>query len=293
VEDMMVFKDYYKILGLDSNKVTEDEIKTAYREKAKKYHPDMNVGNVDYEEVFKDINEAYRILGNDRTKRKYDFQWKRYASKESKPTTKDEKKSLKDNLIGIFLGEEGKTVKERSKLAHKYGEDIITRIDVSIEEAFFGVNKKLQLKNIDGKDTSTDIRIPAGIQNGEQIRLVGHGKPGKNGGKNGDLVVVIRIKDSRNLHLERTNLATMLPLKVWEAALGTTKTIEILNERISIIIPEKTNSNQNIIIKGKGYKAGEGKRGDLRVITQIVFDNKMDEKNKKLYMELKNNDTKG
>lgn len=289
----MVFKDYYKILGLDSNKVTEDEIKTAYREKAKKYHPDMNVGNVDYEEVFKDINEAYRILGNDRTKRKYDFQWKRYASKESKPTTKDEKKSLKDNLIGIFLGEEGKTVKERSKLAPKYGEDIITRIDVSIEEAFFGVNKKLQLKNIDGKDTSTDIRIPAGIQNGEQIRLVGHGKPGKNGGKNGDLVVVIRIKDSRNLHLERTNLATMLPLKVWEAALGTTKTIEILNERISIIIPEKTNSNQNIIIKGKGYKAGEGKRGDLRVITQIVFDNKMDEKNKKLYMELKNNDTKG
>lgn len=289
----MVFKDYYKILGLDSNKVTEDEIKTAYREKAKKYHPDMNVGNVDYEEVFKDINEAYRILGNDRTKRKYDFQWKRYASKESKPTTKDEKKSLKDNLIGIFLGEEGKTVKERSKLAPKYGEDIITRIDVSIEEAFFGVNKKLQLKNIDGKDTSTDIRIPAGIQNGEQIRLVGHGKPGKNGGKNGDLVVVIRIKDSRNLHLERNNLATMLPLKVWEAALGTTKTIEILNERISIIIPEKTNSNQNIIIKGKGYKAGEGKRGDLRVITQIVFDNKMDEKNKKLYMELKNNDTKG
>ncbi len=289
----MVFKDYYKILGLDSNKVTEDEIKTAYREKAKKYHPDMNVGNVDYEEVFKDINEAYRILGNDRTKRKYDFQWKRYASKESKPTTKDEKKSLKDNLIGIFLGEEGKTVKERSKLAPKYGEDIITRIDVSIEEAFFGVNKKLQLKNIDGKDTSTDIRIPAGIQNGEQIRLVGHGKPGKNGGKNGDLVVVIRIKDSRNLHLEKTNLATMLPLKVWEAALGTTKTIEILNERISIIIPEKTNSNQNIIIKGKGYKAGEGKRGDLRVITQIVFDNKMDEKTKKLYMELKNNDTKG
>lgn len=289
----MVFKDYYKILGLDSNKVTEDEIKTAYREKAKKYHPDMNVGNVDYEEVFKDINEAYRILGNDRTKRKYDFQWKRYASKESKPTTKDEKKSLKDNLIGIFLGEEGKTVKERSKLAPKYGEDIITRIDVSIEEAFFGVNKKLQLKNIDGKDTSTDIRIPAGIQNGEQIRLVGHGKPGKNGGKNGDLVVVINIKDSRNLHLERTNLATMLPLKVWEAALGTTKTIEILNERISIIIPEKTNSNQNIIIKGKGYKDGEGKRGDLRVITQIVFDNKMNEKTKKLYMELKNNDTKG
>ena len=69
----MVFKDYYKILGLDSNKVTEDEIKTAYREKAKKYHPDMNVGNTDYEEVFKDINEAYRILSVDRTKRKYDF----------------------------------------------------------------------------------------------------------------------------------------------------------------------------------------------------------------------------
>ena len=290
----MVFKDYYKILGLDSNKVTEDEIKTAYREQAKKYHPDMNVGNTDYEEVFKDINEAYRILSNDRTKRKYDFQWKRYSGKESKTTTKDEKKSLKDNLIGIFLGEENAPAKAKEKVrqAPKYGEDITTRIDVSIEEAYFGVNKKLQLKSLDGKDTSIDIRIPEGVQNGEKIRLVGHGKPGKNGGKNGDLVVVINIKDSRNLHFERNNLATMLPLKVWEAALGTTKTIEILNEKISIIIPEKTSSNQNIIIKGKGYKVGEGKRGDLRVITQIVFD-KMDEKTKKLYMEMKNNDTKG
>ncbi len=289
----MVFKDYYKILGLDSNKVTEDEIKTAYREKAKKYHPDMNVGNADYEEVFKDINEAYKVLSNDRTKRKYDFQWKRYSGKESKPTTKEEKKSLKDNLIGIFLGEEGKVVKEKPKLTPKYGEDIITKIDVSIEEAFFGVNKKLQLKNIDGKDKSIDIKIPEGIQNGEKIRLVGQGKPGKDGGKNGDLVVVINIKDAKNLHLERNNLATMLPLKVWEAALGTTKTIEILNERISIIIPEKTNSNQNIIIRGKGYKIGDGRRGDLRVITQIVFSNKIDEKSKKLYIELKDNDTKG
>ena len=132
----MVFKDYYKILGLDSNKVTEDEIKTAYREQAKKYHPDMNVGNTDYEEVFKDINEAYRILSNDRTKRKYDFQWKRYSGKESKTTTKDEKKSLKDNLIGIFLGEENAPAKkEKVRVAPKYGEDITTRIDVSIEEA--------------------------------------------------------------------------------------------------------------------------------------------------------------
>ena len=101
----MVFKDYYKILGLESNKVTSDEIKIAYREMAKKYHPDMNVGSSQAEEIFKDVNEAYKTLSNSKLRRKYDFTWNRYFGKASRSSEKRKKKSLKEILLDIlFLG---------------------------------------------------------------------------------------------------------------------------------------------------------------------------------------------
>ena len=85
----MIFKDYYKILGLESNKVSLDEIKIAYREKAKKFHPDINVGNSEAEVIFKDINEAYRTLSDSNQRRKYDFKWNKYiGSRKKKIKTK-------------------------------------------------------------------------------------------------------------------------------------------------------------------------------------------------------------
>lgn len=153
----MIFKDYYKILGLDDNKVTIDEIKSAYREQAKKYHPDVNSGDERIEERFKDIAEAYRNLSDIASRRKYDKQWNNYIGKKRAKTTvkKEEKKSVSDEFVNMFFGSvkesnEQKKKQKTDKVPVK-GDNIETAINVSIEEAFYGMEKKLKLRTIERK----------------------------------------------------------------------------------------------------------------------------------------------
>lgn len=282
----MVFKDYYKILGLETNKVTADEIKNAYREKAKKYHPDKNAGNAEVEEIFKDINEAYKILSNSRTKRKYDFNWNKYARRNTQKTTQKQKKTLKETIIEMFFGEIDKKKTQKTTVP-KYGEDINTEVDVSIEQAFFGASKKLKFRTVQGKETTFTFKVPAGVRNHDKIKIPGQGQQGKNGGKNGDLVISINIKDNNNLKLVGSDLILELPIKVWEAALGTTKKISVLKEEIQIIIPKCTSSGDRLIIKGKGYSNGKGERGNLNIITKIVLSKEEITKEIKIYEMLK------
>lgn len=281
----MIFKDYYKILGFETNRVTNEDIKNAYREMAKKFHPDINVGNSSAEEIFKDVNEAYKILSNQKSRRKYDFSWNRYVGK--KTSNKQEKRTVKQILLDIFFGGITKNIPQKP-IEPKYGENINTQIDISIEEAFFGRNKNLKFKTVQGKETSFSIKIPAGIQNNDKIRIPGQGKTGLHGGKNGDLLITVNIKDSKNIKLVGTDLYVEIPLNVWEAALGTNKKIQVLKEEIQIIIPECTSSGEKLTIKGKGYKNGKGDRGNLYVITKIVLPKKIDEKQKEIYKLLKN-----
>lgn len=156
----MIFKDYYKILGLDTNRVTPEEIRIAFRDQAKKYHPDLNEGKSISEERFKDINEAYRILSNPATRKKYDRSWNTNVGR--RKNKEENAKNLKhsDNIFGeiknIFFGaRKGEAPKENKKkekrLAIK-GENIETAINVSIEEAFFGGSKKISLRAQDRKN---------------------------------------------------------------------------------------------------------------------------------------------
>ena len=196
----MIFKDYYKILGLEDNKVTMEDIKQSYREQAKKYHPDVNVG---YEERFKDINEAYQVLSKASSKRKYDRMWNTHIGRKRKKENYEESKRSKDALFSDFFNmffgeikgekeEKDKAKKQDKKKETIKGENIETEVQISIMEAFYGMNKKISLRTIDGKMKTFDIKVPAGIRNGEKIRLIGQGKQGKNGGKNGDLFIKIR-----------------------------------------------------------------------------------------------------
>ena len=141
----MIFKDYYGILGLDTNRVTIDEIKNAFREQAKKYHPDVNKESKFAEERFKDINEAYRILSDGSTKRKYDRQWNiRVGKKKNSEKTKKTADTPIKEVFSMFFGDnvikEEKTIKK--KIAEK-GEDVETEITIKLEEAYFGVEKKI------------------------------------------------------------------------------------------------------------------------------------------------------
>ena len=156
----MIFKDYYKILGLDNNRVNAEEIKIAFREQAKKYHPDVNVENRMAEERFKDINEAYRVLSNGSSKRKYDRMWNTHVGRKQSRSSYEESKRDKDSLFSdffnMFFGTPVDTNKEEVKVIKKKvaakGDNIETEINVGIEDAYFGTEKKISLRTVNRKN---------------------------------------------------------------------------------------------------------------------------------------------
>ena len=154
----MIFKDYYRILELENNKVTAEQIRVKYRELAKKYHPDVNVGNRMAEERFKDVSEAYRVLTNPSAKRKYDRMWNTHVGKKKASQSYEESPRNADSLVSdffnLFFGniKEKKEEKEEGKGKKKVpvkGENIETEINVSIEDAFYGKEKKISLRTIE------------------------------------------------------------------------------------------------------------------------------------------------
>lgn len=174
----MIFKDYYKILELENNKVNIDEIKLAFREQAKKYHPDVNTDRFS-EERFKDINEAYRVLSDHISKRKYDRIWYSHVGKKIDREKDKQERETKTDFLGVLFGNQSKVEKEVAKTKKKIpikGEDIETAIDLPIEEAYYGADKKISLRTVEGKMKTFSIKIPAGIRNGEKIRLLGQRK---------------------------------------------------------------------------------------------------------------------
>lgn len=290
----MIFKDYYKILGLETNKITVEEIKVAYREQAKKYHPDVNVGNKNAEERFKDINEAYRVLSEANERRKYDRMWNNYVGRR-KAKVEDGTK-VKTSIVGDFFNIFFGTVENKKMEAHtatsknvkpaKKGENIDTQINISINDAFYGAEKKISLRTVNGTMKSFDVKIPAGIQNNEKIRLIGQGKPGENGGKSGDLFIKINIEDDDNYKLIGYDLYKYLPITPWEAALGTKARINSIDEEVNVIVPKGTQSGELIRIGGKGYKNGKGSRGDLVAEVKIMVPTELTEKETELFKDL-------
>ena len=262
----MIFKDYYKILEIEDNKVTKEEIKQAYREQAKKYHPDVSVG---YEERFKDINEAYQILSNTSTRRKYDRMWNNHIGKKRKKQNYEEAKRGKDALFSDFFNmffgdineeEKKERTKQDKKKTQTKGENIETEVPISIMEAFYGMNKKISLRTIDGKMKTFDIKVPAGIRNGEKIRLIGQGKQGQNGGKNGDLFIKIQIEKDNKFEIIGYDLCTYICITPWEAALGTRVNLEGIDDTLQIYIPAGIGSGENLKIPNKGYLDGKGRK---------------------------------
>ena len=279
----MIYKDYYKLLDLETSRVSIDEIKSAYRAAAKKYHPDVNVGDNLAEERIKDINEAYRILSVPASKRKYDRVWN------SKNNVKNYQKIKGKNIFSMFLGNiEDNNSEENNKKNPMRGEDIDTEIKISIDDAYYGVDKKISLRTIDGKMKTFSVKIPEGIRNGEKIRLLGQGKLGKNGGKNGDLFIKINIEDNKVFKLKGYDLYTDLRLSPWEAALGTRVNIKTIDDETKVYIPQGIESGEKIKIPNKGYKDGKGGRGDLVAEVRRMVPKQLTEEENKIFEQLKN-----
>ncbi len=293
----MVFKDYYKILELKTNKVSTEEIKIAYRNAVKKNHPDLNLDSKLAEEKIKDINEAYRILSNYSTKRKYDRIWTKHSSSSKQKEYRE--KNRKSNtifgeFINIFFGNIENTKESKNSKNSKNdkkpikGENIETSIDADIEEVFYGIDKKISLRTTDGNLKVFTVSIPAGMRNGEKIRLLGQGKIGQNGGKNGDLLIKVNIKDNDRFQLKGSDLYTKLFLTPWEAALGTKAKVYSIDTESNLYIPKGIETGEVLKISGKGYKDGKGGRGDLFVNINIMVPKELSNEEKELFKKLSN-----
>lgn len=281
----MVVKNYYKILDLETSHVSIDEIKSAYRQAAKKYHPDLNVGDSLAEEKIKDINEAYKVLSVPLSKRKYDRMWNSKFGKGKKAFTS---KSQKGAIIDMFLGNIDNTEKvETSKKANPVkGENIETQISVNIYDAFYGLEKQIALKTVDGDTKTYTVKVPQGIRDGEKIRLIGQGKPGKNGGKSGDLLIQINIEGDNKFKLDGTNINTDLLLTPWEAALGVRTSVKSIDDETKVYIPEGTQSGEKIRIPNKGYYINKTDRGDLVAEIKVVVPKHISVEEKEMYQKL-------
>lgn len=293
----MKYKNYYKILGLSSAKATDDDVKSAYRHLAKMYHPDLNPGNVAVADKFKDINEAYQILGNPISRKKYDRVHFAYKFRDGFDAEKVKDKLNVNNgvqdFLNILFGTNSKprVVTNIDKYYDEnrvvQGENLESEIDISLEEAFFGGERKIAYKATNGKVKTITINIPRGIQSGERIRLVGQGHEGKNGGKNGDMYIKVNISPHKFLKLDGLDLYASLPITPWEGALGCDVSMNGLDTNIFLNIPEGTVTGDKFRIPNAGYLNQTGDRGDLIFTAQIMIPKRLTNDERELFNKFK------
>ena len=281
----MKYKNYYKILELKSDRVSDEEIKNAYRRLAKKYHPDINPGDIVASEKFKDVNEAYQILGDENSKRKYDRIHNFYRMKDTIEDTKEKFNS--DGFSEMFDIVFGKKKNDKKYSQNSItGEDIEAQIDITIQEAFYGVEKKLALKIAEGKIKNITLKIPKGIKNGEKIRIASQGKQGKNNGKNGDLYIKINIIKDENYRLQGSNIISVLKLTPWEAALGCDIKFNNIDSALLVRVPKGIQSGERLRIANGGFWQDNNERGDLLLDVKIMIPDQLDDAELKLFKEL-------
>ena len=255
----------------------------------------MNDGDNRYEERLKDINEAYKNLSDANTRRKYDRMWySRIGRKKNKATKQQEAKktATRSEILNVLFGidrnnDEKEPAKQRKSKVPVQGEDVETEIPITIYEGFFGQTKKISLRTINGKMKNFEINIPAGIRNGEKVRLIGQGKPGENGGKNGDLLIRINVAEDKQYKLVGSDIYTELNISPWEAVLGAKVEVNAIDETIGVYIPQGVETGEEICIENKGYKDNKGGRGKFIIKIKIMIPKNISEKEKEIYRQLK------
>lgn len=299
----MKVMDYYKVLGVDKN-ATQDAIKKSYRKLAKKYHPDANPGNKSAEERFKEINEAYEVLGDPEKRKKYDqfgtmnfqngmdfdpSQFGHYEFRGSQNGFSDFFNMFFGdggiNLDDLLRGGSGTRSFRNSYSASRSlrGEDMEAELEITPEEGMEGSEKTFSIRSASGTKT-LKVRIPKGIPEGGKIKLAGQGHPGSGG--NGDLYIVVRFREGK-YRLEGNHLIQRLDVYPWIAALGGEVKVHSPDGTIAVKIPAGIQTDQKIRIPGRGYGRTNEGRGDLFIQIRIVNPHPLTEEQKRLYEKLK------
>jgi curved DNA-binding protein len=289
----MDFIDYYKTLGL-AKTASADEIKSAYRKLARKLHPDLNPNDKEAHKKFQQINEANEVLSDPEKRKKYDKYGKDWqhgdqyaqAGRSQQWSRGNEGGQFNDfseddfsDFFGSMFGGSS-----RSKRQTKYrGQDYNTEIKLGLTEAF---TTHQQTLTVDGKNIR--ITIPAGVENGQIIKLKGHGGAGVNGGPAGDLYITFVITNHPIFKRSGNDLNMTVEIDLYTAILGGEVMVETLNGKVKLKVTPETQNGTKIRLKGKGapvYKK-EGEFGDLYVTYHIKIPTNLTEKQKALFTEL-------
>lgn len=299
----MKYKNYYEILDV-TRKTSMQEIKLSYRKLAKKYHPDTNK-SAEAETMFKDVNEAYATLTDEEKRKKYDRQVAKlgYGFTENDSSLSNVKYEFKSGvnvindlfttILGFRKDENGNVTetvidKDDKKVKQKplKGTDIITHLDVSLEEGFFGVEKKIAIKSFKSGMQTFAVNVPIGIQSGDKIRLAALGNPGKNGGKNGDLIIHVKLLDDPEYRLNGIDLTKDITVSPAAAAIGGKIKLQVIDEKIIVTLPRHVRDGELVSVPGKGYISEEGKRGDLILKVHLDLPREISEREEKLYEQI-------
>jgi len=290
----MEFKDYYQTLGV-SKTATPDEIKKQYRILARKYHPDVSKEK-DAEEKFKAMKEAYEVLKDPEKRKAYDQMGSGHRNGDSFTPPPDWEFHQAHQARGSHVSETdfsdffSSLFGQQAHGAHHQpsfqqdGEDQHSKINITLTEAFHGGERRITLQQ--GKNKrELNIKIPAGITNGQSIRLSGQGSPGFNNGKNGDLYLEIQIEKHPMYSVDRKDVYVNLPVTPWEAALGEKIEVPTLGGNIIFTLPAHSQTGQKIRLKGRGLPGNPA--GDQYVTLSIYIPEPKTDEQKKLYEKMR------
>ncbi len=290
----MEFIDYYKILGVDKL-ATEAEIKKAYRKLARKLHPDLNPNDKNAESEFKKINEANEVLSDPEKRKKYDEHGKDWQhAEEFKKQQQNRQGARNSNESQFYENDQGDfssffdsmfSGSRRTNQTKFRGQDYNAELNLKLIDALITHQQTL---TVNGKNIR--ITIPAGIENGQIIKLKNYGAPGANGGPSGDLYITFNVANHSQYKRLGNDLYTSAEIDLYTAILGGETIIETLTGKIKMKVSPETQYGTKIRLKGKGFPIykKEGENGDLYVTYQIKLPINLNEEQIKLFTELSN-----
>ncbi len=294
----MAFVDYYKTLGIGKT-ATEEEIKKAYRKLARKLHPDLNPNDAEANKKFQQINEANEVLSDPEKRKKYDAygehwqhaeQYEQASRSRPQPSSssgRDEftysngdEGDFSDFFESLFGGARGRGKSKQTKFR---GNDFNASLQLNLSDAYTTHKQTFTIN-----DKQIRITIPAGVANGQVIKLKGYGSSGMNGGPNGDLYITFVIEDDAKFKRVGDDLYSTAEIDLYTAVLGGDYTLDTFGGKIKLKVNPETQNGSTVRLKGKGFPIykEEGKSGDLFVTWQVKIPTHLTEKQKELFREL-------
>ncbi|MCX7551729.1 J domain-containing protein [Xanthomarina sp. F2636L] len=291
----MAYIDYYKILGVPKN-ASDKDIKKAYRKLARKYHPDLNPNDKVAEKKFKEINEANEVLSHPENRKKYDEHGKDWEQAEAYEKARQQQQQHQNSrqqqysggfnesdFSDFFESMFGGASRQGGRSTMFRGQDFNAELQLDLKDVYTTHKRTLAVNN-----KNIRITIPAGVENGQTIKITGHGGKGVNKGPNGDLYIKFVVVNKTNFKRDKSNLYKTANLDLYKSLLGGEVTVDTFDGKVKLKVKPETQNGTQVKLKGKGFPVykKEGQFGDLYITYNIKTPTNLTEKEKELFTEL-------